>query len=221
MNIKDKIYITIMYIYNSLFAKTLYKKNIYKWFINNWDNSILIDYPLDENSIVVDVWWYIGVFSDKIVSKYNCKIYIFEPVKKYYEILKDKYEDNKKIHIFHFGLWNKNDELSITIDWERSSVFTEKKDEEKIIIKPFHEVFKEQKINKVDLISMNIEWWEYDLIDNIIDNDIIKKIDFLQIQFHDFVDNADSKRTKSIKKITKTHIINYSYPFVWESFTRK
>lgn len=221
MTIKDKIYVTIMYIYNALFAKTLYKKNIYKWFTDNWDDTFLINYPLNENSIVIDVWWYIGIFSDRIVSKYNCHIYIFEPVKRYYDILKDKYKDNNKINIFHFGLWNKNEELFINIDWERSSVFTEKGNEEKIIIKSFHEVFTDEKINKIDLISMNIEWWEYDLIDNIIDNAIIDKIDFLQIQFHDFVDNADNKRIDSIKRITNTHIINYSYPFVWESFTKK
>jgi len=54
-------------------------------------------------------------------------------------------------------LGNKNDKLSINIDGERSSIYTSKENEEQIVIKPFHEVFSEQEIEKIDLMSINIE----------------------------------------------------------------
>ena len=221
MTIKDKLYVRLMYVYNLFFAKSLYRKNLYKWFLKNWDNTFLVNYPLNNDSVVIDVGWYVGSFSDKILSKYNCNIYIFEPVKKYYDLLKEKYKNNKKVFILPFGLGNKNDKLSINIDGERSSIYTSKENEEQIVIKPFHEVFSEQEIEKIDLMSINIEWWEYDLINNIIGNKIIDKIAFLQIQFHDFVDYAEDKRKKAIEEIKKTHKVHYSYPFVWESFTKK
>lgn len=217
---KDKVYIFAMYIYNSLFAKSLFKKNIYKWIINEWDSSLLINYPLDSNSIVVDVGWYIGVFSDKILSKYDCNLYIFEPVKQYYELLQEKYKSKPKVHIFPFWLWDKYANLSINLNWERSSVYTDKQISEDIIIRPFHEVVAEENIDKIDLISMNIEWGEYELIDNIVDHNIINNIGFLQIQFHDFIENAVEKRENAIQKIEKTHKVHYSYPFVRESFSK-
>lgn len=40
-------------------------------------------------------------------------MYIFEPVREYYDILKNKYRNNDKIKIFNFGLSNKNEEISI------------------------------------------------------------------------------------------------------------
>jgi FkbM family methyltransferase len=221
MSLKDKIYIYIMYIYNLFFWNTLYKRNVYKRFLDRGDETNLINYQLNENSIVFDIWWYLWVFSDKIISKYNCYVYIYEPVKRYYEILKDKYKCNHKVKVFNFWLWDKFNTLPIKVDWERSSIFINKGIQETIIIRPFHEIIKEENIDKIDLISINIEWGEYDLIKNIIQNGIIFFIQNIQIQFHDFVEWAEKKREDLIVQIKTTHKILFSYPFVREAFTRK
>ena len=97
MSLKDKIYVFILYMYNSIFWKTLYKRNLYKWFLNEWDNTKLINYPLNKDSVVIDVWGYIWILSDKIVKKYDCYVYIFEPIKKYYDILIEKYKWNNSL----------------------------------------------------------------------------------------------------------------------------
>jgi len=52
-------------------------------------------------------------------------MYIFEPVREYYAILKNKYRDNPKIKIFDFGLSNKNEEISIGKSQDGTSVFKE------------------------------------------------------------------------------------------------
>ena len=221
MSLKDKIYVFILYIYNSIFWKTLYKRNLYKWFLNEWDNTKLINYPLNKDSVVIDVWGYIWIFSDKIVKKYDCYVYIFEPIKKYYDILIEKYKWNNKIKVFHFWLWDKFEEIEIRIDWERSSVFIDQWSLETITIRPFDEIVKEENISSIELISINIEGWEYDLINNIVEHKIISMIQNIQIQFLDFIDWAVEKRQKSIQMIWVTHDINFSYPFVRESFTKK
>lgn len=222
MGIVKQIYIRFKYVYNVLFWKSLYEKNLYKRFMHDWDNKILVDYPLDENSVVFDVGWYIWVFSDKIISKYNPKIYIFEPIKKYFTILIQKYKNNPNVKVFHFWLGNKNKEVLINVDWERSSVLEwDNKNTERIIINNFSEIFNQENMKNIDLMSINIEWWEYELLNNIIENGLIYKIEFLQIQFHDFIPNAFSLRKELLDKIIKTHEVLYSFPFVREGFKKK
>ena len=49
---------------------------------------------------------------------------------------------------------------------------------------------------KIDLLKINIEGGEYEVLENLIENDLIKNIDNIQIQFHDFVfSRRKEKRT--------------------------
>ena len=61
------------------------------WFcrksIRNNCNSYLINHNLNKDSIVFEVWWYTWVWADKMIDKYDPNMYIFEPVKEYYNIL--------------------------------------------------------------------------------------------------------------------------------------
>lgn len=69
-------------------------------------------------------------------------------------------------------------------------------------------VFKELGIEKVDLMKINIEGGEYNLVGKLIDSGLIEKIKYLQIQFHDFVENSEEKRENLRSQLTKAHIEN-------------
>ena len=71
----------------------------------------------------------------------------------------------------------------------------------KIKIKKITDVIKELNIDKIDLMKINIEGGEYDLLFYLIEKKLIYKIDNIQIQFHNFVQEA-----KDIAERTKTNI---------------
>lgn len=48
--------------------------------------------------------------------------------------------------------------------------------------------------------------------------EIIKNIGNLQIQFHNFVDNAEEKREVIRKQLSLTHELTYDYYFIWENW---
>jgi len=58
-------------------------KRVLKWRNIDVDNTLLYNFELDDESIVFDVGGYKGEWSEKIFCKYNCRIYIFEPIKKF------------------------------------------------------------------------------------------------------------------------------------------
>lgn len=212
----------IRYIYYTIFTKNLFKINVNKWFLLDWDKNFLINHKLNASSIVFEVWGYIWVFTDKIINKYNCTIYVFEPVEEFYNILLNKYKNNPKIKVFHFWLSNKNQIIKISKSDDWSSVFKNSNKSELIKLIDINDfIIKEHLENKkIDLISINIEWGEYGLIDRILT--LYPNIfSAFQVQFHDFVEKAPQKRLDIINLLYKhNYRKGYSFPFVWEFFNK-
>jgi len=190
-----------------------------KWIVDRGDENLYTKYPLSTKSLVLDVGGYVGNFSDKINTLYNPKLIILEPVKKYFNVLKRKYSNCENIILYNYGLSNKNSLQKIYISADGTSLIKKSDISEKIKLMNAASFFK--KYRHIDLLSINIEGAEYDVLNRIIETGNIKKIKYLQIQFHSFVPNAINKRKDIVKNISKTHDIHFSYPFVWEAFVHK
>jgi len=95
------------------------------------------------------------------------------------------------------------------------------KEGEKIKIKKISDIIEEQKVNKIDLMKINIEGGEYDLLFFLINENLISKINNIQIQFHNFIPNAIKKREEITNLLKNTHKNDWSYYFVWENWSLK
>ena len=88
--------------------------------------------------------------------------------------------------------------------------------------KRYQDIFlNEFKIDEVDLIQINIEGDEYDLLDYMIENKLIRRFKNIQIQFHLNIENCIQRRDIIRDKLLENNFeINFDYPFVWESWKR-
>ena len=133
------------------------------------------------------------------------------------------FKENKKIRLFNLALDRETLTKSISVGMDRSSYerdLGENKYEE-IQLKNVVEFIKENSVLHIDLIKINIEGAEYDLLDKILESELHKIITHIQIQFHDFVPLAKSRRDAIRDKLAETHILCWDYPFVWESWEMK
>ncbi|VAX34855.1 hypothetical protein MNBD_UNCLBAC01-1097 [hydrothermal vent metagenome] len=194
--------------------------SVNKWFKDDGDNTLRLNYPLTEDSIVLDVGGYEGEWSNKIYEKYESHIFIFEPVVKYYEKITNRFSSNKKIKVYNFGLADKDTTAAISMLNDGSSIYKLKGESEKIILKNIENFIKDNGIDKIDLIKINIEGGEYPLLKMMIEKNIINKCQSIQVQFHDFYPNAIALRTEIRESLKKTHFITYDYPFVWENWQK-
>lgn len=213
----------LRYIYFSLFSESLFKINVNKWFYLDGNSNYLENHNLNQNSVVFEVWGYTWVFSDRIIQLYNPYIYIFEPVKEYYDILISKYSNNTKVKVFHFWLSDVDSTSYISKSNDSTSIFKNEWWKEKIFLRDIYEFLKAEELEDktIDLISINIEWWEYQLLNRILDTmpNICLNI---QVQFHDFIDFAVQKRNEILSRLKEHwYISGYSFPFVWEFFSKK
>jgi len=191
------------------------------WFEINGDKTLRLDYPLNESSVVVDVGGYEGQWASDIFSRYCCDIIIFEPVKNYYNRIKERFLKNKKICCYNVGLSNIDDRLSIALLDDGSSLFKKNKATEEINIVNASNFLHKNGITHIDLMKINIEGSEYDLLENLLSSGYTSKIYNIQIQFHDFVPNARKKMRTICAELAKTHQLTYKYEFVWENWQIK
>ena len=193
-----------------------------KWFKDDGDNTLRLSYKLNKNSVFIEVGGYKGLYTRKIINKFNPITFIFEPDSEYVEILKNEFDDNAKIINKALGdndgevyLIEKGDSSFIG---DTSNQILNSKKVEMISYDTFANI---ENLKKVDLISINIEGGEYKLLEHIIEKKHIENIKHLQVQFHKNIKGHKKLKKKLNKKLSKTHRLEWSYNYVWESWKLK
>jgi FkbM family methyltransferase len=196
--------------------------------VNRWnkeqsDSKLRLLYPLNSESIVFDLGGYKGDYAAEINERYGCSVYVFEPVRRFYMDCVARFESNEKIKCFNYGLSNENGSFFINDSDDSSSLIRGNPhgNYEKVNIKSFSNELKELGIKQIDLLKINVEGSEFLILPDIISNDLVSQINYLQIQFHTFFPNSKFLRNEIRKKLSETHEEQWNYPFVWESWKRK
>lgn len=212
---------------NRLFRQYILKDRFYlevaRWFKDKGDQTLRLDYPLNEQSIVFDLGGYHGDFAADIYEKYGSKVYVFEPVPEFYEICLNRFKGNSNIVCFNYGLSATNEYLNIQLAENASSISSPNSlgSTLKVEVRSIVECIRDLNLNKIDLMKINIEGGEFDVLPAIIQSGDIKKITNLQIQFHNFIEDAHQKRERIRAFLTNTHSETWCYEFVWENWKLK
>jgi FkbM family methyltransferase len=196
-------------------------KRVKPWFKANGDKTLRLNYELNENSIVFDLGGYEGQWASDIFSKYQPSIFVFEPFERFAANIKERFQLNKKIQVFSFGLGKEKQTFTIYSDGDSTSVFKKDGQPYNIQISKASTFIADQGIRFIDLMKINIEGGEYDLLEELIETGYVKNIGNIQVQFHDFVENAESRMKEIQDKLRLTHELTYQYEFVWENWKLK
>jgi FkbM family methyltransferase len=203
-------------------------KSLNQWFADNGDYTHNINYELNDNSIVIDLGGYHGLWIDEILKKNNPyipNIILVEPVPEFYNHLVTKYKNYEKIKVINAGVSTDKNEATKTLyvssDGSSTNFNTNVKSVIQIKTIPIDKILSDNNINQVDLLQINIEGDEYGLMEYMIESSIIDKFKNVQIQFHLGIGN-DIERRNNIQKnlISKGFKNKFDYPFVWESWEK-
>ena len=207
------------------FSKQLYQspqeKRVLPWIKDEGDKTFRLNYDLDENSLVFDLGGYEGQWASDIFSRYFCTIHVFEPVSEFADKIKARFAGNKRILVHQFGLSNENRAVLLSVNKTSSSLYKQRGELKEVRLVKAVDFIQENHIQKIDLMKINIEGAEYDLLEHLIDAGLISNINNIQVQFHDFVSNAEQRMIMLQKELEKTHSLTYQYPFVWENWRVK
>lgn len=193
-----------------------------KWHMANGDNTIALEFALKDTSVVVDTSGVSGDWAYKMYKKYKCNIYIFEPVRRYFTVIKKRFENIDKVVPMKFMLSNRSGESEMYLKEEASTSYKNVSNVvEKIQLMDISEFRKNEQLQTIDLLRLNVNGEEYNIFDRIFSKMMHTKIKYIMVQFSPLPENAIEKRDAIRKRLEKTHREVYNYEFVWELWELK
>ncbi len=192
-----------------------------RWFRDDGDNTLRLDYPLNPDSVVWDLGGYHGDFAAQINQRYSCRVFVFEPMPAFHAQCVARFAGNEKITCLKFGLSDKAGWFDISESADASSFVRGNGAGRQAELRPISEMFDELEVNFVDLLKINIEGGEFDVLPALIHSGLIDRVRYIQVQFHNFLPGAPAKRDAIRNALVNTHVEMWNYPFVWESWVHK
>jgi FkbM family methyltransferase len=188
------------------------------WRLRRGESTLRIDYDLGPDSVVFDVGGYRGDFAQKITSRFDSRVHVFEPLHEYCEEIRRKLAGNPKVVVNEFGLSDRTTTALISVDEASSSVMAGGGDFAQIRLVDIQQYVSQLDASRIDLIKINIEGAEYGLLRRMHEAGLIPRCRDIQIQFHDFVPDAIAQRERLRGILAVTHELTYDYYFIWENW---
>jgi len=196
---------------------------IQDWRKAEGDKTLRLRYDLTQESIAFDLGGFEGQWASDIFAMYCCNVYIFEPVSKYYDYIVNRFARNPKIRVYQFGLAGKNLRTTISLADNSSSIVRSIPNAQiaEIQLIKIDNFMNHEIISFIDLIKINIEGAESDLLESLINSNLVLKLRNIQVQFHNFLPDAEQRMEEIQRRLEETHKLTYQYKFVWENWTLK
>ena len=194
-----------------------------RWNKDNGNELLVANYPLNENSWVIELGGFKGEWTNKIVGKYNCNILVIEPIFEFCKSIVENHGQNSKVKIENNGISTEERTTKLSFNGDASSEYLEPT-QEKREIKCFtlDQYLSKYEIEKVDLMQVNIEGEEYPLFEKWIKEDILKKFKFIQIQFHRVGNDYENRRMQIHQGMRDLGFeLRWDYDYVFESWKNK
>jgi FkbM family methyltransferase len=191
-----------------------------KWEKVNGDFTKILDYPLNEDSTVIELGGYIGEWTKKITKKFNPNMLIIEPVPIFYKTLVNNFSHNKKLIFENSAISTEEKKIRLHVYHSSTSEHNKLSNNTvEVDAYPIGYYLEKHKIEKIDLIQINIECEEFPLLLSWINDDVLNKIKYIQVQFHTFCENYQERYNLITEGLERRGFkIRYRYSFVWEAW---
>jgi FkbM family methyltransferase len=198
------------------------------WIAGGNDRTLRQEYDLGPQSLVFDLGGYEGQWASDIVARYLCHVQVFEPVVAMADGIRQRFAGNQLVEVHDFGLGPATTGATIWLDGDSSSVVraapprtNSQQLAEEVRLVMFEDFIQERGISAIDLMKINIEGAEYELLEHLLDTGAVDVIGNIQVQFHDFVPDAERRMRDIQSGLARTHDLTYQSLFVWENWRRR
>jgi len=200
----------------------LNQPQLINWIEDNGDYTHSLEHGLTPDSVVIDLGGYTGVWAEQIVKRYNCNVYLVEPIFESWKTLFKKFESNSKVRILQGAVGISNTNKTMYVSQDSTSANSEIGEPEVVECRTIDYMLQQWDIEEVDLLQINIEGDEYELLEYMLNTGAIDKVKTLQVQFHLGIKDATEKHKTICEGLEERGFkIKYSYPFVWEAWTKE
>jgi FkbM family methyltransferase len=187
-------------------------------------NKLLFEgLPVNTNAFVIDAGAFRGEWTNGMITRYGCKVIMFEPVPSLFTDIDIYYKNNLNINVINAALGSKNMILPISINEDSSSLFKQfdNNNSTNIEVLDIAKFLIENNLNEISCFKLNIEGGEYDVIERLIEANLIQNCKSILVQFHKQPSDYQSRYSNIEISLKKTHNLIWKFSFVWELWVRK
>jgi FkbM family methyltransferase len=190
-----------------------------RWILHNPHDEVRFEYDLPLGANILDVGGYAGDFAASFVKLFNANVTVFEPVTKFAAHIEKRFAGDMRVRVHAAGLSDRDEVAEFDLDADASGAFGSSGGERvQVTLWDAERFLSHCGTEEWHLAKLNIEGGEYALLNRLIDTDRIKSIKHIQVQFHLHVPEARQQYKELAKRLQRTHMLQWRYPFVWESW---
>jgi len=184
--------------------------------------ELIYDLPVTNDGLIVDAGGYKGEWSAGMISRYGCRIQIFEPVPEFFEYCQAYFRSNKLVQVNKSALGGSDRKTRLNLLDNSTSEYKGNDNDQKIDsdVIDVAKVFGENDL-RVACFKLNIEGAEYEVLERMIETNKIILCDSLLIQFHRQPNDYEPRYRNIVSELRKTHTRSWCYEMVWEKWVRK
>ena len=191
-----------------------------------WGEEYRFRYPLSGGGIILDAGAFHGVYASWCRERWpRCRVISFEPASAFFKDAQDRHKSDVAVEVHNYGLGAKTRPVPFVVRGDSTSAFLPLDGEvETVTIRDIAEVWEELKLDHVELLKLNIEGGEYEVLPRLIETGLVKRIRFLQIQFHWYggIVEPDASQARIREALAKTHVEEFRVgphgAWTWESW---
>lgn len=177
------------------------------------------DYPLTKKSVVVDVGGHVGDFAAEIAGKYDCEIWIFEPLQHFFKKVVERFGSNPdKILMFNSAVGATNGNAIFSIKGTMSGAFADSTDKEAVKVTAIGDIVLAMKGRKIDLLKINAEGGEFEILEAILDLNLASVFRNIQVQPHPVVPDCENRWMMIDTRLGHTHDLVYHADWCWSGY---
>lgn len=188
--------------------------------MHEWDKRAL-DWPLTNDSVVVEVGGYIGRWSLQIAQKFNPRLYVFEPQGWAYEVCVEVLKSYPNAHVFNYALGTMNTTMTMGnygtdgcsfVDNTTGKTAPEHMQEIGTVVRSLG-------LTNIDLMLINVEGYEYKLLLRMLQTKLLP--DRLMVQFHTMFDETGVMLQALTEQLAEYYEMVWDYGVVLKAWQRK
>ncbi len=179
------------------------------------------NYPLDTNSVVLDCGGYEGNFAKRLIDKYGCTVFVFEPIPEFYDKCQATLRQYPQAFLYMHGVGYSKRHVNMRVKGDSTGIYADSGQVIDVQLRSIGEIMRLLNLGKVDLLKLNIEGMEAETIEGMLDDGTIKKVVNLQVQPHTCMPNALTRWPEIQRHLAETHELTYCAPWCWENWQLK
>lgn len=194
-----------------------------RWLETNGDDTFAVNWPINSDSVVLEVGGYQGRWAKQIAEKYNPHLYVFEPQDWAWEQCVSALKAYPNAQVLNYGLGLQTGRFPMG-EYHTdgcSFVNVDSRERGSGYMREIVEVLDELKIQSIDLCLVNIEGYEFTLLPYMLDKGILERTRFFMCQFHIFADPDLSKYSTICEALERTHRVFFDFGTTLTAWERR